>query len=77
MRNLGILYETGSGVRLDKKKAERLYRMAADRATRSTKQGTETREVDLSKADAGSSAAAKGHERQLQGTSRTSTRERA
>ena len=29
--NLGSLYETGSGVKLDKKKAERLYRAAADR----------------------------------------------
>ncbi|EGB06082.1 hypothetical protein AURANDRAFT_29896, partial [Aureococcus anophagefferens] len=31
MRNLGTLYRDGSGVKLDKKKAERLYRMAADR----------------------------------------------
>ena len=31
MVNLGLLYKTGSGVKLDKKKAERLYRMAADR----------------------------------------------
>ena len=29
--NLGNLYVTGSGVKLDKKKAERLYRTAADR----------------------------------------------
>ena len=28
---LGFLYATGSGVKLDKKKAEQLYRMAADR----------------------------------------------
>ena len=28
---LGEVYKTGSGVKLDKKKAERLYRMAADR----------------------------------------------
>ena len=28
---LGEFYEHGSGVKLDKKKAERLYRMAADR----------------------------------------------
>ena len=31
MRCLGVLYEYGKGVKLDKKKAERLYRMAADR----------------------------------------------
>ena len=31
MAHLGDLYRTGSGVKLDKKKAERLYRMAADR----------------------------------------------
>ena len=31
MRHLGLLYENGSGVKLDKKKAERLYRTAADR----------------------------------------------
>ncbi|KAH8067428.1 hypothetical protein JL721_7539 [Aureococcus anophagefferens] len=31
MNCLGILYEKGLGVKLDKKKAERLYRMAADR----------------------------------------------
>ena len=31
MRDLGRLYKDGSGVKLDKKKAERLYRMAADR----------------------------------------------
>ena len=31
MRRLGELHDTGSGVKLDKKKAERLYRMAADR----------------------------------------------
>ncbi|EGB12038.1 hypothetical protein AURANDRAFT_19925, partial [Aureococcus anophagefferens] len=31
MNNLGDMYETGSGVKLDKKKAERLYRAAADR----------------------------------------------
>jgi len=31
MGYLGELYETGSGVKLDKKKAERLYRTAADR----------------------------------------------
>ncbi|EGB11477.1 hypothetical protein AURANDRAFT_4677, partial [Aureococcus anophagefferens] len=31
MNNLGRLYENGSGVKLDKKKAERLYRTAADR----------------------------------------------
>ena len=31
MRHLGLMYQTGSGVKLDKKKAERLYRMAADR----------------------------------------------
>ena len=31
--NLWKLYETGSGVKLDKKKAERLFRMAADRGS--------------------------------------------
>ncbi|KAH8067518.1 hypothetical protein JL721_7633 [Aureococcus anophagefferens] len=31
MVNLGLLYRTGSGVKLDKKKAEELYRTAADR----------------------------------------------
>ena len=31
MVGLGLLYEHGSGVKLDKKKAERLYRAAADR----------------------------------------------
>tara|TARA_B100000482_G_scaffold14706_1_gene10185 strand:- start:43 stop:525 length:483 start_codon:yes stop_codon:yes gene_type:complete len=31
MVRLGILYADGSGVKLDKKKAERLYRMGADR----------------------------------------------
>jgi TPR repeat protein len=31
MRYLAGLHNTGSGVKLDKKKAERLYRMAADR----------------------------------------------
>jgi tetratricopeptide (TPR) repeat protein len=31
MLNLGKLYESGSGVKLDKKQAERLYRLAADR----------------------------------------------
>ena len=31
MVNLGKLYETGSGVKLDKKKAERLYRIGSDR----------------------------------------------
>ena len=31
MRNLGLLYENGSGVKLDKKKAMKLYRTAADR----------------------------------------------
>ncbi|EGB06480.1 hypothetical protein AURANDRAFT_29118, partial [Aureococcus anophagefferens] len=31
MRHLGAMYEHGSGVKLDKKKAERLYRAAADR----------------------------------------------
>ena len=31
MRHLGILYVTGSGVKLDKKKAEELFRAAADR----------------------------------------------
>ncbi|EGB07291.1 hypothetical protein AURANDRAFT_64981 [Aureococcus anophagefferens] len=31
MNNLGSYYENGSGVKLDKKKAERLYRAAADR----------------------------------------------
>ena len=31
MTHLGRLYVTGSGVKLDKKKAERLFRMAADR----------------------------------------------
>ena len=31
MKNLAGLYETGSGVKLDMKKAEELYRAAADR----------------------------------------------
>jgi TPR repeat protein len=31
MTQLGFVYETGSGVKLDKEKAGRLYRMAADR----------------------------------------------
>ncbi|EGB07290.1 hypothetical protein AURANDRAFT_64980 [Aureococcus anophagefferens] len=31
MNGLGLLYNNGSGVKLDKKKAERLFRMAADR----------------------------------------------
>jgi TPR repeat protein len=31
--NLAFLYDTGSGVKLDKKKAERLYRAAADRGS--------------------------------------------
>ena len=31
MIELGRLYETGSGIKLDKKKAERLYRAAVDR----------------------------------------------
>jgi hypothetical protein len=31
MNNLGTFYEHGSGVKLDKKKAEELYRTAADR----------------------------------------------
>ena len=31
MTYLGEMYDTGSGVKLDKKKAERLVRMAADR----------------------------------------------
>ncbi|EGB03281.1 hypothetical protein AURANDRAFT_15092, partial [Aureococcus anophagefferens] len=31
MNNLGRLYQTGSGVKLDKKKAMKLYRAAADR----------------------------------------------
>ena len=31
MRRLGDMHDTGSGVKLDKKKASQLYRMAADR----------------------------------------------
>ena len=31
MVNLGLLYENGEGVKLDKKKAMKLFRMAADR----------------------------------------------
>jgi TPR repeat protein len=33
MTNLGTFYEHGSGVKLDKKKAEELYRTAADRGS--------------------------------------------
>jgi TPR repeat protein len=33
MINLGLLYEHGSGVKLDKKKAEELFRTAADRCS--------------------------------------------
>ncbi|KAH8069382.1 hypothetical protein JL721_5939 [Aureococcus anophagefferens] len=56
---LAELYEDGLGVKLDKNKAMKLYRTAADRATRSTKQGTEkARKSTSAKPDA---AAAKGH----------------
>ncbi|KAK7254550.1 hypothetical protein SO694_000114103 [Aureococcus anophagefferens] len=65
---LAELYEDGLGVKLDKNKAMKLYRTAADRATRSDKtRDGEGTEVDLGKARYWfERAAAKGHQKARQ-----------